>query len=89
MEWVMQPGSDVLAMEHLYASRERFVAYVRSRVDEPELAEDIVHDSLLRALRAVPDLREQERLVPWFFRILRTLSSTSTASGAWRGGTLS
>ena len=68
---MMQPGSDVLAIEHLYASRERFVAYVRNRVDEPELAEDIVHDSLLRALRAAPDLRENERLLSWFFRILR------------------
>lgn len=68
---MMQPGSDVLGIEHLYASRERFVAYVRNRVDEPELAEDIVHDSLLRALRAAPDLRENERLLPWFFRILR------------------
>ena len=67
----MQPGADALAMEHLYASRERFVAYVRNRVDEPELAEDIVQDSLLRALRAAPELREHERLVPWFFRILR------------------
>ena len=57
---MMRPGSDVLAIEHLYASRERFVAYVRNRVDEPELAEDIVHDSLLRALRAAPDLREHE-----------------------------
>ena len=54
----MQPGADALAMEHLYASRERFVAYVRNRVDEPELAEDIVQDSLLRALRAAPELRE-------------------------------
>ncbi len=53
----MRPGSDVLAIEHLFASRERFVAYVRNRIDEPELAEDIVHDSLLRALRAAPDLR--------------------------------
>ena len=67
----MHPGADALAMEHLYASRERFVAYVRNRVDEPELAEDIVQDSLLRALRAAPELREHERLVPWFFRILR------------------
>ncbi len=56
---------------HLYKSRQRFVEYVHHRINDPELAEDIVHDSLLRALRAAPGLRDDERLIPWFFRILR------------------
>lgn len=55
----------------LLESRQRFVDYVRRRVNDSELAEDIVQDGLLRALRAAPDLRSEERLIPWFFRILR------------------
>ena len=37
----------------------------------PELAEDILQDSLLRALRAAPDLRDEGRLLPWFYRVLQ------------------
>lgn len=58
-------------IEHLYESRQRFLEFVRRRVNDHQLAEDIVHDSLLRALKAAPELRDDERLVPWFFRILR------------------
>ena len=36
----------------LLASRDRFLGYVRKRVDDSELAEDILQDSLLRALQA-------------------------------------
>lgn len=62
---------DPQTAEQLFESRQRFVDYVRRRVNDAELAEDIVHDSLLRALKAAPSLRDDERLVPWFFRILR------------------
>ena len=54
----------------LVESRERFLGYVRKRVDDPELAEDILQDSLLRALQAAPTLRQQDRLVPWFYSVL-------------------
>jgi len=57
--------------EQLYESRQRFVEYVRHRINDAELAEDIVHDSLLKALKSAPELQDQERLVPWFYRILR------------------
>ncbi len=57
--------------ERLAASRERFLAYVRRRIADPELAEDLVQESLLRAVRAAPELRDEERLLPWFYRILR------------------
>ena len=57
--------------EALVASRDRFVAYVRARVSDPQLAEDIVQDSLLRAVRAAPELRDEERLTSWFYRVLQ------------------
>ena len=58
-------------IEALLASRAQLVAYVRRRVNDPDLAEDIVHDGLLRALRAAPALRDRERLLPWFYQVLR------------------
>lgn len=48
-----------------------FQGFVRRRVNSSEIADDIVQDSLLRAVRAAPDLRDSEALLPWFYRILR------------------
>ena len=59
-----------LVEAHLVAGRAYLLAYVASRVDDPSLAEDVVQDSLLRALRAAPGLRDEEKLVPWFRRIV-------------------
>jgi RNA polymerase sigma-70 factor (ECF subfamily) len=55
----------------LVDAREQFLGYVRKRVADPELAEDILQDSLLRAIRAAPSLRDEERLVPWFYSVLQ------------------
>jgi RNA polymerase sigma factor (sigma-70 family) len=54
----------------LLDSRQQFLAYVQARISDPDLAEDILQESLLRALRSAPRLRDQERLIPWFYRIL-------------------
>jgi RNA polymerase sigma-70 factor (ECF subfamily) len=54
----------------LLDQRARVLAYIRRRVSDPDLAEDVLQDSLLRALQAAPDLQDEERLTPWFYRIL-------------------
>lgn len=46
------------------------MAYVRRKVGDPDLAEDLFQDSLLKALQKAGDLEDQERLIPWFYRIL-------------------
>lgn len=58
-------------LDPLIESRERFVSFVRSRLDDAELAEDIVQASLLKAVKAVDTLTDEEKLVPWFYTILR------------------
>jgi RNA polymerase sigma factor (sigma-70 family) len=58
-------------LQDLLASRDRFLGYVRKRVGDPELAEDILQESPLRAIRAAPDLRQQDRVVPWFYSVLQ------------------
>jgi RNA polymerase sigma-70 factor (ECF subfamily) len=48
-----------------------FVAFARKRVGDPHLAEDIVQESLLKALEAERTPTENGDVVAWFYRILR------------------
>lgn len=66
-----EPPESPELQQALLESRDRFLAFVRSRVDDPELAEDILQDSLLRAIQAAPSLRQEDRLVAWFYRVLQ------------------
>ena len=59
------------AIAPLIEGRERFLAFLRSKVNDPDLAEDLLQESLLKAVRAAPRLRDEEQLVPWFFVVLR------------------
>lgn len=56
--------------DELLRQREKLVAYARNKLDDPDLAEDLFQDSLLKALQNAGDLRDQDRLIPWFYRIL-------------------
>lgn len=57
--------------EHLLKQLEVFTAFARSRVGDPHLAADVVQDSLLKAVKSADQLRENESVTAWFYRILR------------------
>lgn len=57
-------------VEQLLHHKSRLLAYVQSKLNNPNLAEDVLQESLLKALRAAPDLRDEEKLLPWFYSIL-------------------
>ena len=56
---------------YLLKNREALLGFIRSKVGDDALAEDILQDSLLRALQAAPDLKDEDKLVSWFYRIIR------------------
>lgn len=62
----MQHGAEP-PLENLHA----FVAFARKRVGDQHLAEDLVQDSLLKALRADRKPAENVDVISWFYRILR------------------
>jgi RNA polymerase sigma factor (sigma-70 family) len=51
-------------------SRSALLGYIRRKVSDPDLAEDILQESLLKALRASPELRDDQKFVPWLYRII-------------------
>lgn len=66
----------------LAAARPRWVAFVRRRVPADLDAEDIVQRALARAAHNADRLRDPERLVPWFYRILRRAVADALAARA-------
>ncbi|HMB89737.1 MAG TPA: sigma factor, partial [Rhodothermales bacterium] len=44
------------------------LGYARKKTGHPTLAADAVQESLLKALEAAPTLREDAKLLPWFYR---------------------
>ncbi|WP_411847079.1 sigma-70 family RNA polymerase sigma factor [Roseibacillus persicicus] len=59
----------VLASEEL---RRSLLQFIVSRVRDPHLAEDLTQDVLVKAFAKSASLREEERVVPWVFRIARS-----------------
>lgn len=47
-----------------------FYGFVGKRVNDPQLAKDLVHDALLKAVERA-DVLNQETVVAWFYRVLR------------------
>ena len=58
-------------LDRLADSREQFLAFVRRRIADPEMAEDVLQSSLTKAVQRFDELEDRERLVPWFYAILR------------------
>lgn len=58
-------------LEALLDLRRQFLSFVERRVRDREAAEDILQTAYVQALKAEGQLREQESVVAWFYRILR------------------
>ncbi|HVS52439.1 MAG TPA: sigma-70 family RNA polymerase sigma factor [Opitutaceae bacterium] len=59
------------AIHALVAERAAFHRFLSRRVGSESTADDLLQESLLRALQRGESLRRGERVVPWFYRILR------------------
>ena len=56
----------VLAEHH-----SRFLQFLRRRVESDAVAEDILQEAYARSLEKLDDVRDEESVVAWFYRILR------------------
>lgn len=50
--------------------RSALLGYIKKKVGDPDLAEDILQESMVKALRSAPELRDEEKVIPWFYRIV-------------------
>jgi RNA polymerase sigma factor (sigma-70 family) len=57
--------------KHLLANLHEFVGFAQKRLRDADLGADAVQDSLLKAIGAKEQLRNEESVKAWFYRILR------------------
>ncbi len=48
-----------------------FLAFLERRVGQRDVAEDILQDAFAKGMGSLASLREDEAVVPWFYRVLR------------------
>ena len=65
------PALSDVAIHALVTERAAFHRFLSRRVGSESVADDLLQESLLRALQRGESLRRGERVVPWFYRILR------------------
>jgi RNA polymerase sigma-70 factor (ECF subfamily) len=76
------------ALQRLVSQRERFVGFVERRVGSRALAEDIVQAAFVRSLERGENLKDEESVVAWFYRMLRNAVIDHYRSSASRGTAL-
>ena len=50
---------------------DQLLAFVRNKVSDPNLAIDVLQESFFKALRSIGNLKDESKLLPWFYRILQ------------------
>lgn len=58
-------------LERITARHSEFLRFIAARVGEPSAAEDILQSAYVKALEHGSQLRDEESVVAWFYRILR------------------
>jgi len=63
------PEPNVISV--LVENHRRFQAFLRPRVHRPEDAEEILQAAFMKAAASADAIRDEERAVAWFYRLLR------------------
>lgn len=64
------PAADT-GVPTLLANHRRFLDFLTARVGSREDAEEILQDAFVRGLQKAGEVRDDERAVAWFYRLLR------------------
>jgi RNA polymerase sigma-70 factor (ECF subfamily) len=59
------------ALERLLADRKLFLSFLEKRVESREIAEDLLQTAFVRGIERGGQLRDNESVVAWFYRMLR------------------
>jgi RNA polymerase sigma-70 factor (ECF subfamily) len=79
------------AIQRLVDHHRQFLAFLQSRVESRAAAEDILQNAFVKGLERGAEIRDEESVVAWFYRVLRNAvidhyrhrTSTERAKEAW------
>lgn len=57
--------------KYLAENRGKLIGFINQKINDPELAEDLLQESLLKAIRSSGNLKDENKLVSWFYQIIR------------------
>ena len=60
-----------LTIDTLIAGREKFLAFLRRQLGDDDISEDVLQEAFIKVIRGAPELPDKDRLLPWFYRVLR------------------
>ena len=63
--------TDSGAVEALVENHRRFLAFLDRRVGDRETAEEILQAAFVRGIERAGEIRDEDRAVAWFYRLLR------------------
>jgi RNA polymerase sigma-70 factor (ECF subfamily) len=64
-------GLSPAAIQRLVDSHRQFLAFLETRVESRAVAEDILQAAFVRGLERGAEVRDEESVVAWFYRVLR------------------
>lgn len=67
----VQNASSPQVVASLVENHRRFLAFLIKRVGSREIAEEILQEAFVRGLARADQLRDQESVIAWFYRMLR------------------
>ncbi len=78
-------------LDSLLAQRSRFRAFLISRLGNEADADDVLQNSLLKAMRSAGTVNDEQKLTAWFYRLLqnalvdhvRSRSASARRDNAW------
>lgn len=71
MEHVDSGGPGSAALAALVDNHRRFLAFLERRTGDRATAEEILQSAFVKGLEKVGEIRDEERAVAWFYRVLR------------------
>ncbi len=83
-------------LDSLLAQRSRFRAFLISRLGNEADADDVLQNSLLKAMRSAGDVGDEQKLTAWFYRLLqnalidhvRSRTASARRDDAWMTDTV-
>ncbi len=77
-------STEQLSLDRLTEAHDKFLRFLGARVGDTAAAEDILQSAYVKAIEHGSELRDEESVVAWFYRILRNAVTDYYRRGATR-----